>query len=496
MQNHRFCLWSEDISFTSNTVQRGAAKQEEAVNLSQFSPSEGHIAATIKSSEEDLYIFVTGGYFHENPALNQIVNKIRIFRFNLWNDTIYQYDTTTLSGPNKANKQKSTKNKWFGSELPPLSDAGIITMFEPGFGPVVYIYGGFDLSQNKTSEEIWIFRNLLKGDLDCTLIPGQETVKLSCWSQAELREKNAHYQMGDIPVERQGHKLAKAGKNTFYMIGGHCKIYGTNWHNTHSFMFAQMEGVYLFNVETNIWTECQLHGDLVKRSLFGIESKENTIYLCGGNRYEGTDGIQKLSIGEVVPLNWNENAGSPAERMINITHKVITLPDIYGWTPNLAGISMKFYNNNLFVFGGSNNFTRENILKASQKLVFIDLQAGTAVLQDPEPSLAMKTAVYGSSIHIFGGGHTAMILGGSLAKAGTTAGRSNFVLTSKKVRAPPCEATKCRIESGEVFGGNALMMECNACKKFIHIFICGKHKGKKAPRKNSYKCPDCMKTNK
>ena len=62
------------------------------------------------------------------------------------------------------------------------------------------------------------------------------------------------------------------------------------------------------------------------------------------------------------------------------------------------------------------------------------------------------------------------LFGGSLAKAGTTAGRSNFVLTSKKVRAPPCEATKCRIESGEVFGGNALMMECNACKK-SHIMF-------------------------
>ena len=158
----------------------------------------------------------------------------------------------------------------------------------------------------------------------------------------------------------------------------------------------------------------------------------------------------------------------------------------------LAGASMKYFQNRLFIFGGNNILTRENLLRANQKLIFINLEEETAVLQDPEPGLAKKTGIFGSSIHTFGD-HTAIILGGYLAKAGTTAGRSNFILTAKDVKAPSCDLPNCKVGGMIVCSGNPLMVECKNCKKFVHIFICGKYKGKKPPKKDSYKCINCSK---
>ena len=128
------------------------------------------------------------------------------------------------------------------------------------------------------------------------------------------------------------------------LIGGHTK----EWKRG-SMAYVQQDGLFLYNTHTNTWYKLdKINGDraLLRRSLFGlVVDSSNTIIICGGNVYSESS-IVKLPITEQVYIDINYDNFE-----VTLTTKYMNLPEPWGWSNQISGFGMAFFQDHIIILG-------------------------------------------------------------------------------------------------------------------------------------------------
>jgi hypothetical protein len=199
------------------------------------------------------------------------------------------------------------------------------------------------------------------------------------------------------------------------LIGGHYKEISSDLKSNHTWDFKMSNpGIYCFDSIGDHWFILKIKGnkDKLQRSCYSASCLGSKIVMSGGNFYQQSRKIDKLSILDVSVVDIEMRT----QVATIITHSIeMNFP--YGWCPKMSGASMMHFDKKLLVFGGSNSNKRPGLINRNGKLVIIDLLKEKGTLQEPPLALSKKVLVFGGSAHSIGN-HSAIFLGGSLPIAG------------------------------------------------------------------------------